>query len=178
MKKFTGLFILTAALLLALPTPRAGAVAPPAGPFFLCVNTTAKPPLPNARVVTSMTACLPFEYLIDLNTNPTNALSVGVVCETESVTGGGGGFNIASPACPAGDIALAGGYSCSDSGGSPIEIDVEVNTFAFGGFNGVTPIGWQTIGFDDSESDGSCRVCATCVPGMCKDQSVSSVCAP
>ena len=85
MKKLTGLLVLTAALLLALPTPRARAATPPAGPFFLCVNTTAKPPLPNARVVTSMTACLPFEFLVDLNTNPTNNLSVGVVCESANV---------------------------------------------------------------------------------------------
>ena len=171
MKKSTGLFILTAILLFALPMPRAGAVAPPAGPFFLCVNTTAKPPLPNARVVTSMTACLPFEYLIDLNTNPTTSLSVGVTCQTESVSGGGGGFNI-DAICPAGDIVLNGGYSCTDSGGTPIEIDVTVNTLFF---SGVTPVGWQTVGFDDSETDGSCRVCATCVPGACKDP---SVCAP
>jgi hypothetical protein len=67
MKKSAALFIFTVALLFALPAPRAGAVAPPAGPFFLCVNTTAKPPLPNARVVTSMSACLPFEFLVDLS---------------------------------------------------------------------------------------------------------------
>jgi len=67
MKKLTGLLIATAAFLLVLPTPRAGAAPTPAGPFFLCVNTTAKPPLPNVRVVTSMTACLPYEFLIDLS---------------------------------------------------------------------------------------------------------------
>lgn len=175
MKKFTGLFILTAVLLLALPTPRAGAVAPPPGPFFLCVNTTAKPPLPNARVVTSMTACLPFEYLIDLNTNPTNALSVGVTCASASVPGGG---SISQSAmCPAGDIVLAGGYTCTDpsSGNGLLEVDVEENNFLFGGLGGVTPIGWQTIGFNDSEDSGSCQVCVTCVPGACKDP---SVCAP
>jgi hypothetical protein len=40
MKKLTGLLVLTAALMLVLPTPRARAATPPAGPFFLCVNTT------------------------------------------------------------------------------------------------------------------------------------------
>jgi hypothetical protein len=75
MKKLTGLLVLTAALLLALPTPRAGAVAPPAGTFFLCVNTTAKPPLPNARVVNNTTSCLPFEYLVTLTPGARNLLS-------------------------------------------------------------------------------------------------------
>jgi hypothetical protein len=175
MKKLTGLLVLSAALLLALPTPRAGAVAPPAGPFFLCVNTTAKPPLPNARVVTSMTAGLPFEFLVDLNTNPTNNLSVGVVCDSSSVPGLGG-FN-QQAMCPTGDIVLSGGYSCTDTltTNGLLPVTVEENTFLFGGAGGVTPIGWQTVGLNNTEDDGNCRVCVTCAPGACKDP---SVCAP
>jgi len=173
MKKFTGLLVLTAALLLALPTPRAGAVAPPAGPFFLCVNTTAKPPLPNARVVTSMTACLPYEYLVDLNTNPNNALSVGVTCASSNV-GPDGNFNQQSPTCPAGDVAFSGGYQCVDTTnpGNLLPITVEENTFVF---SNVTPVAWQTIGFNNTSDSGTCTVCATCVPGACKDP---NACAP
>jgi hypothetical protein len=172
MKKLTGLVVLSAALLLALPTPPARAVTPPAGPFFLCVNTTAKPPLPNARVVTNMTSCLPFEFLVDLNTNPTNNLSVGVVCASSSVPSGGG-FN-QQATCPTGDVVLSGGYTCTDplSSNGLLRVLVEENTFVF---SGVTPTGWQSVGENDSEDAGTCQVCVTCAPGACKDP---SVCAP
>jgi hypothetical protein len=163
MKKLTSLLVLSAALLLALPTPPARAVTPPAGPFFLCVNTTAKPPLPNARVVTSMTSCLPFEFLVDLNTNPTVSLSAALSCASSSV-GPGGNFNQQSPTCPAGDIVLTGGYSCTDTDnpGNLLPVTVSENTFVF---SGTTPVAWQTVGFSTSEDHGSCQVCVTCVPG-------------
>src|SRR5580704_2866970 len=171
MKKLTGLLVLIAALMLVLPTPRARAATPPAGPFFLCVNTTAKPPLPNARVVTSMTACLPFEFLVDLNTNPTNNLSVGVVCASSNVPATGA-FN-QQAACPSGDIVLTGGYTCTDTVTQGLlDVSVEENTFAF---SGVTPMGWQTVGVNNTADAGNCRVCVTCAPGACKDP---NACAP
>ena len=170
MKKLTGLLIATAAFLLVLPTPRAGAAPTPAGPFFLCVNTTAKPPLPNVRVVTSMIACLPYEFLIDLNPAPT--LSVGIVCANSSV-GPMGNFN-QQATCPAGDIVLTGGYSCTDTDNPSnlFPVTVVENTFAF---TGVTPMGWQTVGTNTTSDNGDCKVCVSCVPGACKDP---SVCAP
>jgi hypothetical protein len=162
-------------MLLAMPTPPARAVAPPTGPFFLCVNTTAKPPLPNARVVTSMSSCLPFEYLVDLNTNPTNALSVQVVCMSSSVAAGGN-FN-QQATCPMGDIVIAGGYACTDTNGDLLSVTVEENTFVFGAPGGVTPIGWQTVGFNNNgEASGSCNVCVTCAPGACKN--LADSCGP
>ena len=170
MKKLTGLLVLTAALLLVLPTPRARATTPPAGPFFLCVNTTAKPPLPNARVVTSMTACLPFEFLVDLNTNPTNNLSVGVVCASSNVPPM---VTLISKQLPLGDIVLTGGYTCTDTVTQGLlNVSVEENTFAF---SNVTPMGWQTVGVNNSADAGNCRVCVTCAPGACKDP---NACAP
>jgi hypothetical protein len=171
MKKLTGLLILTATMLLILPTPRAGAVAPPTGPFFLCVNTTAKPPLPNARVVTSMTACMPYEYLVDLNPPP--VLSVGVTCASSSVAPNGN-FN-QDAFCPAGDVVLGGGFYCietADTNGNLLNITLEENNFAY---NYPTPIGWQTIGVNNTSNPGLCQVCVTCAPGACKDP---SACAP
>jgi hypothetical protein len=169
MKKFTGLLFLTAALLIALPTPRAGAVAPPAGPFFICVNTTAKPPLPNARVVTSAASCMPFEYVVDLN--PPVTIPVGVVCASSSV-GADGGFN-QQATCPTGQVVLSGGFACTDSVTQGLlNVTVEENTFAF---SGVTPMGWQTIGVNNSADAGTCEVCVSCANGACKDP---NVCAP
>ena len=64
---------------------------------------------------------------------------------------------------PAGDIVLTGGYTCTDTVTQGLlHVTVQENTFAF---SNVTPIGWQTVGVNNSADAGNCRVCATLRPG-------------
>lgn len=165
------LFILAAALV--LPMPLAHALPPPntnlgptTGPVYLCVNPFL--PLPNVRMVADPDDCLPFEFLQVIDT----LSAIGVVCETEN-TDGNGGFNI-DAICPAGDVVLSGGYSCATDSTfrTPSPATLSENTFHF---SSVTPNGWQSVGSLDSGTEGTCRVCATCTPGSCKDP---NACAP
>ncbi|HUA33494.1 MAG TPA: hypothetical protein VMA09_07805 [Candidatus Binataceae bacterium] len=111
-------------------------------------------------------SCIPkLEYLQTISqTPPPASLTIGVTCSTNNVSQGDGGFNI-NVECPAGDIALTGGWSCVDGTNNVNDATVSVNSFLY---SNVTPVGWQTIGHVKTFS-GSCTVCASCAPGACKD---------
>jgi hypothetical protein len=169
MKKFW----LAAVLFVLLPAMSARAQFPPSGGpvtsgnLYFCVSIFSWPLVPNVRQVPNAKSCVPkLEFLqtIDLTPPPPGA-SVTMVCETEN-TDGTGGFNI-DAICPTDNVALGGGYQCSNEpnlGGDLAPVTASVNNF----YNAPTPTGWMTVGKADisgsSAGFGSCRVCATCEP--------------
>lgn len=119
-----------------------------------------------ACTVGSNAGCHNNETCVDLSGPPAPppTLQIGKVCDTQSVAALGN-FNI-DVSCPAGDVVVSRGYSCSyNLGANLLNVLVQENTF----FGYPAPTGWQTVGTSIDENAGSCTVCTTCTPGACKN---------
>jgi hypothetical protein len=172
----TALFLLPAMSAQATPTlpppPTSGGPVT-TGTAYFCVGVFSFILVPNVRQVPNAHSCVKgLEFLQTLLvTAPAPGASVSQVCSDYQNTGGDGSFNI-DAICPAGDVALGGGYVCFNepggSGGTGSLALVQASENIF--FGASPPTGWQTVGKADLTGStagfGSCRVCASCEPSM------------
>ena len=130
---------------------------------FACVNNNSGTPkiVASCTVGTNASPCHNNDTCTDLSLSG-QSLTLAEVCSPANGVAADGFFNI-DVTCPAGDVVVTGGYSCSDliAPSGILEVAVSVNTFF--GFPGLT--GWQTIGQNLSEDVGTCQVCISCTPG-------------
>jgi hypothetical protein len=90
------------------------------------------------------------------------APALDLACSPQTTVPGHSYMNIDQTCNHPGEIFITGGFTCSsphtNSGLLPIELSV--NGFFF---RGSTPVGWQSIGFNPQDVDGTCQVCVTCL---------------
>jgi hypothetical protein len=92
---------------------------------------------------------------------PPPSLAITIVCQN-SLVAPDGNFEY-QPTCPAGDVALGGGFECvdTDMGYAPLAVTLSTDTFGYYGN------GWQVIGTSDIGDSGACTACVSCTVGTC-----------
>jgi hypothetical protein len=96
---------------------------------------------------------------------PANAtpLTIDKSCQSSSVAPSGN-FQY-QLTCPAGSVALGGGFQCvdTDNGYAPLPVTLSADTF------GYYVNTWQVIGTSNIGDNGKCTACVSCAPGACNN---------